>query len=63
MVLDIDSVQTSWGFGVPQYASEEERPTLAAWATSKGEDELRRYRAKNNSRSIDGLPAGQVDKT
>ena len=61
IILDIDSVQTSCGFGVPRYAFEGERPTLTAWAASKGEDELRRYREKNNSRSIDGLPGGQID--
>lgn len=62
IVLDIDSVQTSCGFGVPRYGFQGERPALAAWAASKGEDELRRYRAENNSRSIDGLPTGHVNE-
>jgi hypothetical protein len=36
----------------------EPRTTLTDWAAKKGESGLAEYRAKKNSRSIDGLPTG-----
>ena len=56
VVLDIESLQTSCGFGVPRYEFSGERDDLVQWATKKGEDGLRQYRADKNSQSIDGLP-------
>ena len=58
VVLDIDLVQTSCGFGVPLYDYREERPTLTRWAEAKGEDGLAAYRREKNAVSLDGLPAG-----
>ncbi len=57
VVLDVDLVQTSCGFGVPLYDYEGERDTLARWAAAKGEDGLIAYRREKNMRSIDGFPA------
>ncbi|MDH5378655.1 MAG: pyridoxamine 5'-phosphate oxidase family protein [Gammaproteobacteria bacterium] len=54
-LINIDSVQTSCGFGVPLFHEAEERPTLAKWAENKGEKEIRKYWKEKNSRSIDGL--------
>lgn len=59
--LDVDLVQTSCGYGVPLYEPRGERPNLRRWATAKGEDGLRDYRAQKNARSIDGLPTGLPD--
>lgn len=59
IVLDIDSVQTSCGFGVPLYAFQGQRDTLLQWAENKGTAGLVRYRAEKNRISIDGLPTGQ----
>ncbi|WP_421723854.1 pyridoxamine 5'-phosphate oxidase family protein [Bauldia sp.] len=59
IVLDIESVQTSCGFGVPVYAYERERPSLTRWA--EAEDDLAGYRAANNLKSIDGIPSGHVE--
>lgn len=56
--VDIDSLQTSCGFGVPVMSLEHQRDTLVKWAGSKTEDELETYRRKNNLVSIDGLPTG-----
>ncbi|MEB3359270.1 MAG: pyridoxamine 5'-phosphate oxidase family protein [Synechococcales bacterium] len=56
IVLAIESVQTSCGFGVPRYTFEESRDTLVSWAKQKGEAGLQDYRRKKNQISIDGLP-------
>jgi hypothetical protein len=57
VLLDIDLVQTSCGYGVPMFEHTAPRPTLLRWAEAKGEDGLAEYRARKNARSIDGLPA------
>jgi len=61
IILDIDSVQTSCGFGVPRYTYCGERDTLVQWAMQKGSAGLRQYRAEKNRLSIDGLPSGLVE--
>jgi Pyridoxamine 5'-phosphate oxidase len=58
IVADIEAVQTSCGYGVPQYAFREHRTQLPAWATRKGPDGVTAYRAEKNQVSIDGLPTG-----
>jgi hypothetical protein len=58
VVLAIDLVQTSCGFGVPLYEYEGERPSLARWAENKGPEGLEAYRREKNALSIDGLPTG-----
>lgn len=58
IILDIDSVQTSCGFGIPRYTYCGERDTLVQWAMQKGSAGLRQYRAEKNRLSIDGLPSG-----
>lgn len=57
IILDIESVQTACGFGVPLYTFSGERDELVTWAVKKGEDGLRQYRVEKNRRSIDGLPS------
>ncbi len=58
VLLEVDLVQTSCGFGVPLFGYQGERPSLQRWAESKGEEGLAAYRRRNNARSIDGLPTG-----
>jgi hypothetical protein len=58
IVLDIESVQTSCGYGVPVLDYKGERPSLDNWAKSKGEDGLKRYRREKNIVSIDGFATG-----
>ena len=55
IVLDINSVQTSCGFGVPIYELKEERKTLVQWADKKGKDGIAEYWRQKNQKSIDGL--------
>jgi predicted pyridoxine 5'-phosphate oxidase superfamily flavin-nucleotide-binding protein len=61
IVLDVDRVQTSCGYGVPLFQYAGERDTLRKWATSKGEAGLRDYRRQKNVLSIDGQPTGLLD--
>jgi hypothetical protein len=56
MVLDIESAQTSCGYGVPRYQLISERETLRRWAENKGQDGLADYWHNKNQLSIDGLP-------
>ena len=61
IVLDVDLVQTSCGYGVPLFEYVDERPTLRRWAEAKGPSGLEEYQRVNNSFSIDGLPTGMTD--
>jgi len=56
IVLKINSVQTSCGYGVPIYELNQERPTLRDWAAKKGEQGIAEYWQVKNQKSIDGLP-------
>ncbi len=55
---EVESVQTSCGFGVPHYEYTGDRSTLIEWAERKGPDGVAAYQAEKNVRSIDGLPTG-----
>ncbi|PKQ07193.1 MAG: pyridoxamine 5'-phosphate oxidase [Alphaproteobacteria bacterium HGW-Alphaproteobacteria-11] len=58
VVMDVELVQTSCGFGVPLYDYKEERPSLVRWAEAKGEEGIAGYWQEKNRVSIDGLPTG-----
>jgi hypothetical protein len=49
-------ISDSCGFAVPRLAFVGERDTLVRWAQAKGPEGLEDYRARNNARSLDGLP-------
>ena len=61
VVLDMDRVQTSCGYGVPLFDYVGERDTLRRWAQSKGDEGLKEYRKQKNVVSIDGFPTGLPD--
>jgi len=61
IMLCIELVQTSCGYGVPRFEYVEDRATLTRWAESKSETELEEYRRLKNTRSIDGFPTGIDD--
>lgn len=61
VVMDVDRVQTSCGYGVPLFDFVGERTTLSRWAEAKGEEGLAEYWRVKNSVSIDGLPIGILD--
>jgi hypothetical protein len=56
VVVAIDRVSDSCGYGVPEYAYVGERTQLPAWTRKKGPDGLAQYRKEKNCASIDGLP-------
>jgi hypothetical protein len=58
VMLEVDLVQTSCGYSVPQFEYAGERTTLLRWAEGKGETGLEEFRRLKNTLSIDGLPTG-----
>ena len=56
VVLDVERIADSCGYGVPLYDYRGERPQLPAWAGRKGPAGVARYQAEKNRQSIDGLP-------
>jgi hypothetical protein len=59
IMMDITSVQTSCGFGVPMFEEGTERQQLRKWANAKVRmGQLEQYWKDRNSTSIDGLPTG-----
>ena len=64
VVVDVERVSDSCGYGVPLMSFEDVRPHQEAWADKKlrvgGPSALVDYQREKNSRSIDGLPAIEV---
>jgi hypothetical protein len=57
IVVGLERVSASCGFGVPLYAYAGERTRLVEWAEAKGPDGIADYWAAKNATSIDGLAA------
>ncbi len=56
IVVDVERVSSSCGYGVPRMTLDNPRDELLDWATKKGAPALADYRAEKNACSIDGLP-------
>lgn len=56
VVIEVDRIAESCGYGVPQLEYVADRPVLDQWALKKGEAALADYRAAKNAVSLDGLP-------
>jgi hypothetical protein len=56
IVIDVERVSDSCGYGVPLFAYQGEREQLFRWADKKGDAGLVEYQCQKNARSIDGLP-------
>jgi hypothetical protein len=56
VVVDVERVSDSCGFGVPVMDLVEERDLLRPSAEKRGPDGLAEYRATKNAVSLDGLP-------
>ena len=56
--MQLDTVQTSCGYGVPLYDYAGERQTLINYADKKGREGIRGYWAEKNQFTIDGKPTG-----
>lgn len=59
--FDVESVQTSCGWGVPLMTFERESQTLKKYAAKYSEAEMLAYQ-RNRTRSIDGLPVRLQDR-
>jgi hypothetical protein len=59
--LEVGLVQTSCGFGVPQFDYRAERDVLDRWAERKGEAGIESYWREKNLTSLDGLPSGLLE--
>jgi hypothetical protein len=61
IVVEVDRIADSCGYGVPLMAYEGQRPHMEAWAEKKlrvgGAEAIEAYKAEKNTVSIDGLPA------
>jgi hypothetical protein len=62
IVVDVERIMDSCGFGVPEYDYKGERDSLANWSTAKSEQEHVDYRIDRNATSLEGLPGLDVDK-
>lgn len=56
IVMDVERVGTSCGYGVPSYTYEGERTRLTDGLSAKGPGGVAAYWTANNMTSIDGLP-------
>lgn len=54
LVLEVDLVQTSCGFGVPYFDYAGDRADLKRWGEERGEQGVREYWRLKNTRSLDG---------
>lgn len=61
VVLHVESVADSCGYGVPRMELAAERDTLVEWARAKGPEGAAAYRREKNARSIDGLAVPDFD--
>ncbi|BDS11756.1 pyridoxamine 5'-phosphate oxidase family protein [Aureispira anguillae] len=61
IVMEIDLVQTSCGYGIPFMDYKEERTILKTWAEKKGKQKIEAYWKEKNSISLDGHATGIVE--
>jgi predicted pyridoxine 5'-phosphate oxidase superfamily flavin-nucleotide-binding protein len=55
VVIEVERISDSCGYGVPFMTFDEHRPTMDQWSTRKGDEGIRDYWAEKNRHSIDGL--------
>jgi predicted pyridoxine 5'-phosphate oxidase superfamily flavin-nucleotide-binding protein len=64
VVVHVERIADSCGYGVPLMSHEGQRPHMDAWSDKKlrvgGTEALRDYQREKNSESIDGLPAVEL---
>lgn len=56
IVLDIESILSTCGFGVPLYEYQGQRKEILEFALKMGKNKMDAYRRLHNEKSIDGLP-------
>jgi predicted pyridoxine 5'-phosphate oxidase superfamily flavin-nucleotide-binding protein len=67
IVVDVDRISDSCGYGVPLMSYEGQRPHSEAWAAKKlrvgGQEAISEYQRQKNATSIDGLAALDAAET
>jgi len=58
--VEVSRVSSSCGYSVPFYDFRAPREALDKWAAHNGPEKMAEYRERNNSVSLDGLPALDV---
>ncbi|MBO6514956.1 MAG: pyridoxamine 5'-phosphate oxidase family protein [Bacteroidia bacterium] len=58
ILLKVEKVMTSCGFGVPLMEYQGDREQLPKWADKKGEEGVQAYWREKNTVSLDGKPTG-----
>jgi predicted pyridoxine 5'-phosphate oxidase superfamily flavin-nucleotide-binding protein len=56
IVLHVEMIADSCGYGIPLYDYVGERSQLPAWCERKGPEGIAQYQSQKNRHSIDGLP-------
>jgi hypothetical protein len=56
--MQVESAQTSCGWGVPKMDYVSERHQLDKWASEKSDEKISEYWDEKNTESIDGFPTG-----
>lgn len=56
VVVDVERISDSCGYGVPVMPLRDHRRTMDEWASRKGPDGIGQYWAEKNGASLDGLP-------
>jgi hypothetical protein len=55
VILEVNRIADSCGFGVPVYEYRHDRTQLTNYARRKGRTGMAQYRAEKNRKSLDGL--------
>jgi hypothetical protein len=55
IVVAVERISDSCGYGVPLMSFEQHRPTMDQWSRRKGPEGIRDYRAQVNRTSVDDL--------
>lgn len=61
IVVDVERISDTCGYGVPVMDYREDRTLLRQWSEKKGPDGAATYRREKNRVSIDGLPGYDFD--
>lgn len=61
ILLEVELVQRSCGYGVPLLDYRGERDILPRWAEARGPEGVAAYQAEHNRESLDGLPTHLLD--
>ena len=64
IVIDVERIIDSCGFGVPLYEFKAHRDALGKYFSKQSEDDILEYRRTRNAESLDGLPGlGMTDQS